>query len=302
MGLFGGGKKAPTMNVDYNRIQSILNQYLSPEAQFSGYSGQMQKYTPEAFGSRESALTDIKTPESTTSYFSRFQPTSIEEALGNQYFQNVYPEAERAIKHGLSLSGIESSPILAAQLGKARGQIGYDVGSFLANQGQQRGQFSLTSRLGVDPFQNFGEYAQSQGQLGMELANLEVSRALADYQNALQKYQSNQQKRGTIGSVIGTALAVAAAPFTGGASLALAPIAASLGGSIGGQSPISMQDALMMSARMSGRGFLKSPTSSPGMYDGSSYSLKGAMGSSNNLYDKLNTPGSPIPVFRRQNT
>lgn len=249
MGLFSS-RKTPTLQLpqapQYRQAQDIYG-----EAKKWGL-GEM----PLAYGARESALSDIGKG---AAYYSQFQPTSFEEALTNQYFQNVYPGMERAIKGGLSLSGMESSPILAEQLGKARGQIGFDIGEYLSNLANQRAQYSLESRMGIDPYSILNPYAnlttlQSNKQLEAQY-DRDMQQAIQQYQQELAGEQERKAKIGSIGSLLGMAAGGLLAIPTGGLSLAAMPAimgGAGLGGALGGQistlfggagSPISMGDA-----------------------------------------------------------
>lgn len=160
-----------------------------------------------AYGAREGALADLAKG---TQFYESFQPTSIEQALGNQYFQNVMPEAERGIKAGLSMSGLEYSPLLGEQLGMARGKLGYDVGSYLSNLGNDRARYSLSSRMAIDPTTTY-----------MPAANLasDLERAQAGYNNAEAERQFRaqqdeiayqRQNQGNMGAMAGSLLNIGA--------------------------------------------------------------------------------------------
>ena len=214
---------------------------------------------PLAYGAREAALADIgKGAE----FYKGFGPTSFEEALGSQYFQNIWPDTERQIKQALSLSGMEYSPILAEQLGESRGRIATDIGEYLSNLGQSRAQYSLQSRLGIDPQGVSGPYAQTTMNQSNQQAQLDyeasVARAQADYQNALAKSKEKQSKVTALMTIGGIALGAATGGlgWIGAGGLMAAGVGAGLGGAIGGlasplfgggQSPISFSDALAMS-------------------------------------------------------
>lgn len=262
---------------------------------------------PLAYSARETALADIGRGTSyyegfqdpqvvallkqlglggtpATAYYESFQPTSFEQALGNQYFANVMPDIERSIKQNLSLSGMEYSPILSEQIAEQRGKIGVDIGSILANLGQtrattgintlqnlygtaeQRAINSLNARMGIDPYNVSGPYANvtmgqsnQQAQLDYEAS---VARAQADYQNALAKSKEKQSKVTSLMMIGGAALGavtgglgaglVAGGMSIGGGALLGAGIGAGTGAVAsplfgGGQSPISFSDALAMS-------------------------------------------------------
>lgn len=273
MGLFGG-KKISTNVPPPPRLPTA-------EELFAGGTRQAQSTSPLAYGARESALADLArgkgfynqfslTPqpfgEISPSYYSQFGPTSFEEALGNQYFQNIMPDIERSIKHNLSLSGMASSPALADLIAKERGRIGFDVGSYLANQaqtratqglerqnllasmGEQRALNSLNYR-NIDPFSMITPFVETGMNQGNAQAQMDyqysLMKAQADLQNAIQR----QKERGAMGSTIGSILGGAGGFFLGGP--AGASLGASLGGSAGnmfagggGETPISFGDAL----------------------------------------------------------
>lgn len=246
MGLFGGKKisinipAAPKLPTAEELFQSALSLG--------------RREFPLALGAREGALSDIALgPE----FYSRFQPTSLEDAIASQYFQNVVPDLERSIKHSLSLSGIESSPILAEQIAKARGRVGVDIGQYLANLGNQRAQFSLQSRLGIDPYAQILNpfvstgVAQSQKQAELQSQH-DMARAIADYQNAV----AAAQRKAGIGKLIGgIGGAIVGLPF--GNPFLGASLGSSLGGTIaggGGEPILGIQDAFSI-----GGGGFKNP-------------------------------------------
>lgn len=249
MGLFGGlfGKDMPTLNIPEYNFSSASDLYGSA-ADFA------KEETPYAYGAREGALADLALGNE---YYDQFQPSSFEEALANQYFDNIWPDTQREIKHALSMSGIESSPILAEQLGKAYGDISYDIGKYLSELGNERAINSLNARLGIDPYSQimtpFVGVDQTQQQ---NQANYNITKAQADYQNAMQKYNAKKSGISSIGSLAGMVAGGLLAIPSGGLSLAAMPAimgGASLGGSLGGtaaslfggsQTPISLGDAL----------------------------------------------------------
>lgn len=200
---------------------------------------------PLAFGARESALSDINNP----AYYSRFQPTSLEQALSDQYFKNVWPETERDILQKLSMTGMEYSPITAATTGKAKGNLMTDIGEYLSNLGNTRATNSLQSRLNIDPYSTFSPYlgtdiGQTTGQANLDYQYAQ-EKAKTDFENAMTNYRQKQAKTSSLfglgGAGIGAALAALMAIPTGGLSLAALPAilgaagtGAGFGSSIGG--------------------------------------------------------------------
>ena len=210
-----------------------------------------QAQTPLALKARETALSDLSSPGATQEFFGGFQPTGFEQALASQHFANVMPDVERSIKHNLSLSGIESSPILAQQLGQARGQLGVSIGEILANQGQQRGLASLQARLAMDPIsqiiQPISQQELNQSNLQDQLSfQRNIAQSTADFQAVQQQQQQDGALLAAIGSLVGGAGGFAVGGPAG------ASLGASLGGSLGGgfgggaASPIGFGDALSL--------------------------------------------------------
>lgn len=147
-------------------------------------------------------MKDLQNP---TAYYAGFQPTSFEQALGNQYFQNVEPSAEESIKHGLSLSGLDSSPILASMLGKQMGQTQFDIGSYLSAQAGNRADQSLTNRLNIDPqsvLQGYLSTDTNQSNTNTQQQNdYQQQLAQVAYQQQVDKYNQQNALYKMIGSI-----------------------------------------------------------------------------------------------------
>ena len=201
MGLFSNLFSSGKMNIpSYSDIYSQAKDYMS-------------SLYPLAMGAREGALSDINKG---TSFYQSFQPTSLEQALANQYFANVMPDVESSIKHNLALSGMSYSPAMANLISQRRGELGVDIGEYLSNLGNARAQYSLSSRLGIDPSSMVSDYANQL------------------YNNALAREQYNASRKGggsILTSLLGAGLGALFALPTGGMSV---PMGAALGGALGG--------------------------------------------------------------------
>src|SRR3990167_8937326 len=180
--------------------------------------------TPLAYGAREAGLSDLAKG---TPFFESFQPTSIEQALSNQYFQNVMPDLERSIKHSYSLSGLEGSPGLAESIAKARGQVGYDVGSYLSNLGNSRALTSLSSRIGIDPNQVLSPYVNTAVNQSQAQGQMDLQQAIADYNVQIQKQKQKGGLISGLGALGGAGIGALLALPTGGMSVGMG---AALGG------------------------------------------------------------------------
>lgn len=185
---------------------------------------------PLAYGARESGLSDINKGNS---YYEGFQPTSFEQALGNKYFQNVWPGQEESIKHGLSLSGLDSSPLLADRLGYARGQTEFNIGDYLSQQGNQRATASLNARMGIDPqsvLQGYLNTDTNQSNTNTSQYNdYQQQLAQVAYQQEVDKFNQKQQFYKTMGMMFPVAGNIYSAVDGGGGGFA-----ASAGGTMDG--------------------------------------------------------------------
>lgn len=185
-GFFSLGKKAPSYPmVTAPKVMTGADAY-------SGAMNWGNKNFGNAMQARESALSDLNNKD----YYSSFQPTSFEQALADQSFKNVWPDQQNYMANVLSKSGMAYSPVAASTLGKAYGDTTFNIGQYLANQGNQRAQYSLASRLGIDPMSIMNPYAnagmnQSNEQAGYDWQATKQN-ADAQYANAMQKYMRNQ--------------------------------------------------------------------------------------------------------------
>jgi hypothetical protein len=245
----GCGSKTPSYTpppapAPINYQQDILNPTISA----------YQTNTPQAFGAREGALSTLSNPQSTMDYYNAFQPTSFEQALGNQYFQNIYPDVQKQIAGRLSSAGIASSPILARLSGKAYGDLGVQIGQYLSNQANDRATGSLNARLGVNPWSDISPMANQGLQNAQwnqqQQAQYAQQQAMAQYQQQMNSYNQSAGIKSLLGTGLGAGLGALFALPTGGLSLAAgAGLGSSIGGAGaqlfgGGQAPISLGQGL----------------------------------------------------------
>ncbi len=237
---FGGDDDEPKQELP------AAPQYKTAQQLFDEAMGYAKTNYPQAYGARESALGDISKGNA---YYESFQPTSFEQALGNRNFQDI----DRIIKQSLSMSGVESSPILAEQRAKA----GTDIGEFLTNLGNERARYSLNSRMGIDPNAVMSPFlntnmGQSNLQTESDYENALI-KASMDYQNALKAYNNKASGISTVSTLAGAGIGFALGGPAG------ASLGASLGGTAsplwgGGEAPVSMGDALSMYQMLKGTG------------------------------------------------
>jgi len=159
----------------------------------------------------------IKPTPITSDYFDQFTPTSFDEALTSRYFADVYPEAKKEALHILSKTGMADPYRAATTMGKLRGDIGVNIGEYLANkaynqavQGIQRerdlmnlgqaratlGLDTIYKRLGIDPTMLINPYVATD----INQSNLSLD---TDYQNALTQAAEKSAKTGLVSNLIG---------------------------------------------------------------------------------------------------
>ena len=198
MGLFGIGGKAPK----YQMVQAP--KVMTGADAYSGAVNWGNQNFGNAMGARESALSDLSRG---SDYYAGFQPTSFEQAMANQQFQNVWPDQQAFMMNQLAKSGMSYSPVAAATLGKAYGNTSMDIAQYLANQGNQRAQYSLSSRLGIDPMSMINPYANAGMNQSNEQANYDwqatKQNADAQYANDMAKYQQKMAGYKMMGQIVG---------------------------------------------------------------------------------------------------
>lgn len=152
----------------YNQAQSFY--------QNNGYGGLLT--------AQQTALNNANNPN----YYSQFQPTSFEQALGNQSFQNVWPDEQAAIMNQLSKSGMANSPVAATTVGNAYGNLATNIGEYLDTQANNRASGAINAGLQISPSQLLTPFVQT----GQTQSNDQAS-ANYSYQQALAQQQYQQQ-------------------------------------------------------------------------------------------------------------
>ncbi len=214
--LFGGG--------DAPQYQAPAAPKLpTAEELFSAGTNYAKTNNPLAFGAREGALTDLQNP---TNYYAGFQPTSFEQALGNQQFKNIWPDQQAYMMNLLGKSGMAYSPVAAQTLGNSYGNLASNIGQYLNTQANDRANQSLQARLGIDPMSMVSPYVNAGVQQSNNQANYDwqaaTGQANANY--SLQDYNKQQQMNQLLGQGLGAA----------GGFMIGGPAGASIGSGIGG--------------------------------------------------------------------
>jgi hypothetical protein len=176
--------KLPTAEELYNQSQSFWN---------TNY--------PELANAQTNALKNVNNPD----YYSTFQPTSMESALQQKNFQNVWPDTEAYMKNILSQSGMAYSPTAAATLGKQYGNMQTQIGQYLTDLGNTRATNAINAGLGISTSSLLQPYVSTGQQQSTNQANLDYQyqQALAQqqYQQAMNEYQQNQAFAQMLGQV-----------------------------------------------------------------------------------------------------
>src|SRR5258708_3493013 len=188
-------KSAPTYTPSAP-VQAISGQDLYNQGQ-SWY----QQNQPGLYNAQSTALSNANNPN----YYNQWGPTSLQQALGNQYFQNTWPDEQALIKQQFSQSGLSSSPALAETLGRAYGGLETQIGSYLSTQAQQEATNAINSGLGISQSSLLNPYVNTAAnQSNMNTNNQNAyNQALAQqqYQQQYNQYAQNNALASTLGQI-----------------------------------------------------------------------------------------------------
>lgn len=192
--------------------------------------GLANQYFAPQMGAQAQGIADINQGQS---YYNNFGPTSLEQAVGNQYFSNVWPQEQSMIQNQFANSGMNFSPALASTEANAFGTLGTNVGEYLSNQSNTNATNNLSDLLNINPNNYYQPISNAITGQSNEQAQLtqqaNMQNAQAQYMNSSAAYQQGLAQNGAIGTGIGTALGA-----VGGAFVGMPLQGAALGGSLGG--------------------------------------------------------------------
>lgn len=197
-----------------NQAMQLANQYFAPQ-----------------MGAQAQGIADIGQG---TNYYNSYQPTDFAQALGNQSFQNIWPNEQAQIMDQLSKSGMAYSPVAATTVGNAYGNLATNIGEYLNQQGNTEATNNLSALLGINPNNYYQPISnaitgQSNQQAGLnQQAN--IQNAGAQYSNSLANYNQQLGTNGALGTVAGGIGGFALGGLPG------ASLGAGLGGSLMGGS------------------------------------------------------------------
>lgn len=214
---------------------------------------------PDLLTAQSTALNNANNPN----YYASFQPTSFEQALGNQQFQNIWPNEQAAMMQQQSLSGQAYTPGASQAIGNAYGNLSTGIGEYLNTQANNRATNAIGAGLGISPQNLLSPYAvlatgQSNAQAGLT-QNANTQNASASYDNQLANYNQGLAQSVGIGSLAGGAAGFAAGGLPG------ASIGSGIGSAFGGGGG-NMSNSLLASQYLQGGGASSSPFG--GMFSG----------------------------------
>lgn len=167
----------------YNQAQSFY--------QDNGYGGLLT--------AQQTALNNANNPN----YYSQFQPTSFEQALGNQQFQNIWPNEQAQIMQQLSKSGMADSPVAAATIGNAYGNLSTNIGEYLNSQGSTRASNAINAGLGISPGSLLTPFVQTGQTQSNDQANLNYGYSQAQAQQQYQQQMNSYQQQQSLAQMLG---------------------------------------------------------------------------------------------------
>lgn len=246
---------------------------------------------PTLYNAQSNALNNANNPN----YYASFQPTSFENAMGNQYFKNVWPDTEAYMKNQLSQSGMINTPGAAQSLGQAMGNIETNIGSYLSGQGDQRATGAINAGLGIPLSGLLNPFVQTGQQQSNTQNNWDLTNSQLQYQNSLNNYQYGQQQNQAFGGTLGALGGLALAPFTGGMSMAM-PLMG-MGSQLGTGAAGGAMNPYALAYSGMGMSGMQNPFSSntPNGQSYQGYNL--GYGGGNNPYTNFVSPGKAAPVF-----
>ncbi|MES1987153.1 MAG: hypothetical protein V4440_03830 [Pseudomonadota bacterium] len=160
-----------------------------------------QQNQPGLFNAQSTALKNANDPN----YYAQWQPTSFEQAMGNQYFNNVWPDTQAFMKNQLSQSGFINSPGAAQAMGNTLGNLKMGIGQYLSDQGNSRATNALNAGLEISQSSMLNPFVQTAGNqsnLNTGMQN-QYQQALAQqqYQQQMNQFQQQAALAHTLGQI-----------------------------------------------------------------------------------------------------
>lgn len=171
------------------------------------YNQAQNFFTQNGYGDLLNAQSTALGNANNPNYYASFQPTSFEQALGQQQFQNIWPDEQAHIMDALSKSGMAYSPAAATTIGNAYGNLATNIGEYLNTQANNRATNAIQAGLGINPMNFLSPYAdlgaQQSNQQGTFDIQAQLHNADANYANSVANYNQGLAKNGAIGTAVG---------------------------------------------------------------------------------------------------
>lgn len=171
------------------------------EGQQQGYQLAQQEYAPQ-MGAQAQGIADIGQG---AGYYNNFGPSTLSEAVGNQYMNNVWPQEQSLIQNQFANSGMQNSPALANTMANAYGTMATNVGQYEQGISNQNATNNLSQLMSINPM----SYSQpitndilNQSNVNTQQQN-QYNQAVAQqqYQQQYNKYSQNNALASTIGQI-----------------------------------------------------------------------------------------------------
>lgn len=168
-----------------NQGMSLANQYFSPQ-----------------MGAQAQGIADIGQGQS---YYNNFGPSTLADAVGNQYFNNIWPQQQAMIQNQFANSGMNFSPGLASTEANAYGNLASGVGQYEQNISNQNATNNLSDLLSINPNSYYGPITNdilNQSNTNTNMQN-QYNQAVSQqqYQQAYNKYSNQNSLANTIGQI-----------------------------------------------------------------------------------------------------
>ena len=202
--------------------------------QQQGYSLAQQEYGPQ-MGAQAQGIADIGQG---AGYYNSFGPSTLGQAVGNQYMNNIWPQQQAMIQNQYANSGMENSaPAVAGTEANAYGNLAAGVGQYEQNISNQNATNNLGQLMSINPMsysQPITDSILNQSNTNTGLTN-QYNQAVAQqqYQQAYNKYAQNNALASTIGQlspiggqIYGASTGTSGSAFGGTASMLGSPMSA----------------------------------------------------------------------------
>lgn len=169
--------------------------------QQQGYDLANQEYGPQ-MGAQAQGIADIGQG---ANYYNNFGPSTLAQAVGNQYMQNIWPQEQATIQNQFANSGMEFSPANASTQGNAYGTMATNVGEYEQGISNQNATNNLSQLMSINPMnysQPITNSILNQSNTNTGLQN-QYNQAVAQqqYQQQYNQYSQNNALASTIGQL-----------------------------------------------------------------------------------------------------